>query len=164
MDKFEQQLQQELKTEPLKDPSQVIDDKILNLISGHKVSEKESQKKRWIPFAIAASLMAVTVYWSGNFQSSEPIKSELDLAFESSRQLEQSINQLENLELSPAVFIEISRLNQQIANIDESLQPLLSGISNASTETTVMTLMTQRIEKLNLMKSLYSADASLLRI
>ncbi len=162
MEHFEKQLKQNLKQENLLEPSRNIDDKILDLIAEHEVIRpRPTANKRWIPWAVAASLMAITLYVSIDYSVSNATKTEFDVALESSMLLEQSINQLEHSNVSPAAFMEISKLNNQIATIDQNIQSLIVSDFN---DPAALVLINERIRKLNLVKSLYSSSDTFLRI
>ncbi|NVJ68102.1 MAG: hypothetical protein HWE16_16580 [Gammaproteobacteria bacterium] len=167
MEHLEKKLQQQLSQESLREPTAAVDDVVLELINKSDLQSRPLAVKRkvaWVPLSIAASFLVVAVYMSsqfGDLSNDANPRSELDLAFESSKQLEQSISQLEKSSISPAVFMEINRLNSQIANIDKDLQLVLSENFDNSK---VVSLMNERIEKLSMVKSLYDSNSDLLRI
>lgn len=156
MESIEQKIKSLAEQQELKSPSADCDLRIENMIA-ESTRAKVPPKSKWPVWSIAASVALFSVFIT--FKNINDNK--LDNVFQASIELESSIAKVKTDDLQPMVFMEISKLNGQIADLDNRLQTMLLQDAKQSD---ILALLSQRMDKLNLVKELYQMDSSAYRI
>ncbi len=159
MSSLERELKRQLDKFALKNPAEAVDSRLEQLIADScNQATKVSSKPHWSWWLAAASIAIVVLIPFGKQKlAADP----LSMALEQSSLLETSINLYSQHEIQPELFLEVSRINHRIQQLDNQVQVLVNDEHNKEL---VVDLLNQRIQQLHLLKDIYQADKLIVQI